>query len=48
LQTRIGSRVLKTDGDPDPDTDQDPRPDFLRVKKYLKNFKYFFQGFLQI
>jgi len=36
------SRVLKTDADPD------PRPEFLRVKKYLKISCTFFQAFLQI
>jgi len=40
--------VLKTDVDQDPDTDSDPRPEFIRVKKYLKNFMHFFQAFIQI
>jgi len=37
---------LKTDADPD--TDPDARPEFLRVKKYLKNFMHFFSGIFTI
>jgi len=32
------------DPDPDLETDPDPRPEFLRVKKYLKNYMHFFSS----
>ena len=48
ISCRSGSMVLKTDPDPEPEPDPDPWPDILRVKKYLKNFVYFFKGIFTI